>query len=280
MTMNQKNIVIIPIYKESLKDFEIVSLKQCLHVFSQRPVFFVTYRELTLDFYNEIIAASGTVSGIEFFDKTYFDSVWGYNNLLLSLEFYSRFHDYENMLIYQLDAYAFQDDLDAWCTRGYDYIGAPWFKKHRTHEEGKRLWKVGNGGFSLRRIKSYIDILSCEGPLFNPWESWRRLNTYDLTHMPLKLVFLLAKYFGYKNTLHELLQIFKNNEDVFWSSAFVNSSIPFRVPSAKEAISFAFEKSPGYLFKMNGNKLPFGCHAWQKYEFDTFWKQHINLEVY
>ena len=30
------------------------------------------------------------------------------------------------MLIYQLDAYVFKDELLNWANKGYDYIGAPW----------------------------------------------------------------------------------------------------------------------------------------------------------
>ena len=44
----------------------------------------------------------------------------------------------------------------------------------------------------------------------------------------------------------------------------------------EEAIAFSFELSPSYLYKLNGNYLPFGCHAWYKYEYENFWKQHIN----
>ena len=32
------------------------------------------------------------------------------------------------MLIYQLDAFVFQDDLAYWCQQNYDYIGAPWLR--------------------------------------------------------------------------------------------------------------------------------------------------------
>ena len=28
------------------------------------------------------------------------------------------------MLIYQLDCYLFEDKIDEWCNKGYDYIGA------------------------------------------------------------------------------------------------------------------------------------------------------------
>lgn len=30
-------------------------------------------------------------------------------------------------MIYQLDAWVFNDELSSWCSLGYDYIGAPFF---------------------------------------------------------------------------------------------------------------------------------------------------------
>lgn len=43
---------------------------------------------------------------------------------------------------------------------------------------------------------------------------------------------------------------------------------------SEEASHFAFEKHPSFLFSQNG-QLPFGCHAWRKYEYDEFWGKYI-----
>ena len=51
-------------------------------------------------------------------------------------------------------------------------------------------------------------------------------------------------------------------------------NVTLNVPTAKEAIPFAFEMCPSYLYHENGNCLPFGCHAWQKQE-PGFWKPFI-----
>ena len=42
-----------------------------------------------------------------------------------------------------------------------------------------------------------------------------------------------------------------------------------------QAIKFSFEVMPSYLYKLNNNVLPFGCHAFEKYESD-FWKIIFN----
>jgi hypothetical protein len=48
----------------------------------------------------------------------------------------------------------------------------------------------------------------------------------------------------------------------------------FRRPKAKEALHFAFEMEPRKAYKMTNHKLPFGVHAWEKYDAE-FWKEWI-----
>lgn len=55
-----------------------------------------------------------------------------------------------------------------------------------------------------------------------------------------------------------------------------NSWLKPKYPDYKKNIQFAFEKYPSYLYNLNNKKLPFGCHAWQKYEYNTFWYNFIN----
>ena len=39
-------------------------------------------------------------------------------------------------------------------------------------------------------------------------------------------------------------------------------------------MSFAFEARPRTLYEMNGRQLPFGCHAWFRYDL-AFWKPFV-----
>jgi hypothetical protein len=48
----------------------------------------------------------------------------------------------------------------------------------------------------------------------------------------------------------------------------------FSVAPVEKAIGFSFEKLPQKLYNLNHNNLPFGCHAWFKYDFD-FWEPFI-----
>ena len=102
-------IIVVPIYRPELRETERMSLLQLQRVLGDYPRVFLAPASLSFDF-----GALG-----------YFDGLSGYSCLMLSDEFYARFADYQYVLIYQLDAFVFQDTLRAFCALGYDYIGAP-----------------------------------------------------------------------------------------------------------------------------------------------------------
>jgi hypothetical protein len=60
------------------------------------------------------------------------------------------------------------------------------------------------------------------------------------------------------------------NEDLFWGLFVPAQCSFFRVPQATEALAFAFEAHPDFLYQLNQQTLPFGCHAWQRYQ-PEFW---------
>ena len=61
------------------------------------------------------------------------------------------------------------------------------------------------------------------------------------------------------------------NEDLFFSS-LVNEN--FRVAPVDIALQFAFERQVKKCFEMNHHQLPFGCHAWERYDAE-FWKPYM-----
>jgi hypothetical protein len=75
-------------------------------------------------------------------------------------------------------------------------------------------------------------------------------------------------------TLEEELKSYTFNEDLFWSLEAPKHDSQFRVASAEVALPFAFEMSPSWCFENNNNKLPFGCHAWARYD-RAFWEQYL-----
>jgi hypothetical protein len=138
------------------------------------------------------------------------------------------------MLIYQLDAFVFEDSLLAWCAKGYDYIGAPKMRKHHISGRFSCQPVLFNGGLSLRKVKPLLRYIRLYQLFFNEW---------------------LA------------------NEDAMFSFA-QRRVYPFRfllnLPDWKEALAFSIEQNPQTGYKILG-KLPFGCHAWERYE-PSFWK--------
>ena len=148
-----KIIIIIPVYKKLLTEDEILSLKQCFKVLSKYEIRLACPENLDVSEYNKII---GKTIKTERFAPCLFEGIKGYNELTTNCEFYNRLHDFDFMLIYQLDAWVFTDSLMYWCRQKYDYIGAPWFSDYGSYEGGQQLWTVGNGGFSLRRVKKFL----------------------------------------------------------------------------------------------------------------------------
>jgi len=273
--MSNNNVIIIPVYKITLTNFELISLCQCLKVLNKYDIYVVTYKELDLNIILNVFQKYNVICHFKIFDKSYFESISGYNHLMLSLDFYTRFRKYKYMLIYQLDAYVFRDELDYWCKKGYDYIGAPWFEEYGTFEDGKKLWKVGNGGFSIRKIDSFIRLISFKGPILKPYIIFKSIDLKKSTNLLRIISFSIAKCFGYKNNISYLIRQNEENEDCFWTLTFEHSWVKIKIAPLDLAIEFAFEKSPAYLFNQKNYKLPFGCHAWEKYDYYNFWRLYI-----
>jgi hypothetical protein len=268
-------IICIPIYKTTPQWNELISFNQCIKILYKHPICIVTHKSLNIDYFLRILEKTNLSYYVEYFDEFYFKNILGYNQLLLSKEFYTRFNQYTFLLIHQLDVYVFRDEVFYWCNQNYDYIGAPWFANYGTFENDDKLWAVGNGGFSLRKINTFIQILSFKFPIHKPYYIWKNLNYLKKEKLVFKFVLFFLECLGYRNNIHYLLLNNKINEDAFWTFTFRNSWVKFNTAPIDLAIRFSFEKSPSFLFLKNKNKLPFGCHAWEKYEYSSFWSKFI-----
>lgn len=263
-------IIVIPVYKEKPDNFEILSFKQVLKVLGNYPIAIITYPGFVLKEYYELAQSNNVNLKVEFFSIQYFQSLQGYNRLCLNEELYLRFSLFEYMLIYQLDAFVFSDQLEFWCNKGYDYIGAPWFEDNQSHEKGAELWAVGNGGFSLRKLSAFINLFNQNKPIY-PFKS-----LYKRSKKKGWLWFLNAYFFNKENTLQDLINAWTDAEDIFYCLKLTDTNFKLNIPSIPDALQFSFEQSPEYLFNLNNNKLPFGCHAWSRYEYETFWHKKIH----
>ncbi len=100
-------------------------------------------------------------------------------------------------------------------------------------------WRVGNGGLSLRRVASHLDVVTRLSDVVDDFLKHPRNHLY--------------------------------NEDVFFSTEVNLHGLNFRYPKWEEALKFAFDKYPALCFKLNGNELPMGCHSWYKKRMRRFW---------
>ncbi len=273
-----KPIVLIPVYKIKISDNEVRSLKQCLNILDKHSICIVHPYSLNLSTYKNIADQLKKEITFKAFDKKYFANIQGYNKLMLSLKFYSSFSKYDYMLIYQLDAWVFRDELNLWCKKGYDYIGAPWFKGWGKASKDSPIIGIGNGGFSLRKIKSAIRCLRIlKGIRFLDNQLKRFLTKEGINNkklsnfmmLPYKILKINSEY------LNHIINDHQTFEDLVWSKYISKTFSGFRIAPINEGIGFSFEVNPNLLYFKNNQKLPFGCHAWEKYEFNTFWVKHI-----
>lgn len=255
--------VIVPLYKESLTASEEFSFRNTLAVLCNHDIYVICPKRLT-DYLLILKKETGLFFNIEFFSDSFFADVSGYNRLMMSVEFYRRFNLYEYIIIVQTDALVISDQVETWCQRGYSYIGAPWFDGLDKPTKPLTFLGVGNGGFSLRKVQDFLRVLSY--PRYLPFKFIK--DNYNSSFFYRFIKFIRYRFiFSYSDYFLGP----KINEDFFWGLVVPKKCKFFLVPEPEEAISFAFEVLPEYLFELNGHELPFGCHAWEKYNF-SFWR--------
>ncbi len=239
MKLSRDNLVIIgiPIYKSILNDLERISLEQVRKMLGHYPIAFIGPQSLRFDYGSEYSSFK-----VERFPDEYFHSTSSYSQLLLSEDFYQRFSEYQFLLIYQLDAFVFSDRLEEFCHLNFDYIGAPVPKVYWPYVNTI----IGNGGFSLRKIKSMINALRNRNRLY----------------------------------IDPLLEDDLNKaEDIFFAFCSTKKELEFKVPSLRKAFAFSMEYDVYHCFRNLNKQLPFGCHGWYRTHFDV-WKPYIEAYGY
>ncbi len=264
--------IAVPLYREELTSEEEISLRHLEHFLGKYDKYLITPKSLRAH-----------RQGFEKkrFKNDFFKSTRTYSALLLSKEFYETFSDYSYVLIYQLDALVFSDQLLEWCDAGYDYVGAPWLVGvNAPHVTAPT---VGNGGFSLRKVESFLRVLNSTNYCVEPDIYWENFCAGKSKHV---------RYLNLPRRYLKRLKIFNGveweaarwtkggwsshgpNEDLFWSYEAVKYDPKFRIAPVEEAVRFAFEVSPRECFEMSNHTLPFGCHAWAKYD-KEFWEPYL-----
>lgn len=243
--------IIVPVYKEKLDITEELSFKRLHKVIYENerpfhmddfrdwkeiPVYLVCPKGMNTDKYKEIYPSIQ----IKEFPKKYFKSISTYSQLLINYDFYKSFNEYDYMCIYQLDCYIFGKvtDITNWCNKGYDYVGGPIISENAGWSEVNKggKWKpvVGNGGFSLRKIKTFLEITDPKGE-FREY--------YKVTDELLKNVIYEDKYF-----CNDIIRFYDIN-----------------IPDWLEASRFAIDMNADLFYNnIKINYFPVACHAWPK----------------
>ena len=269
--------IVTPLYQLPLAEDDKVSLHHLREYLGEFDRFLVGPEKLLRD-----LAGAGEFCGftLRIFPDRFFKSVQDYSRLMVTEEFYRAFSDYEYILIYQLDCLVFSQDLEDWCHRGWDYIGAPWFKDHGENT-AEGFWAVGNGGLSLRNVASALNVLTSTQLVDDPKVRGRKTQGFGsmprLRNLLIALrTFLLGR--GYHNHVRWLIREYekhpKFHEDLFWAFGARRVMPDFKTPTPQQAVAFSFEMAPRYCFEANSSRLPFGCHAWAKYD-RAFWEPFL-----
>lgn len=249
-------IIVIPIYCD-MSHTERISLERCISVLGRYPINLLHPVSYSVAPIIEQYGSQADISETAMDDR-HFKSVQTYSDLLLSTFFYDCYADYEFMLICQLDAYVFRDELQQWLDSGYDYVGAPWIPTEyywkRTygmlHQRIRRLFPVdvchiphcfkyfavGNGGFSLRNIQKIRQVVADDREIID------RCHYYEDWYIS---------------------QVATRTHDI-------------RIPDWRTALRFSFEQSLSHCYALNNRQLPFGCHYWNSpKKYKRFWHRFI-----
>ncbi len=196
----------------------------------------------------------------ERFDRRFFKGIKGYNRLLLSDAFYARFSKYPYLLIAQPDAVVWQDKdrISEFIGKGYDYYGAPWIPERRIWEwifPKKKVFpgfsircckkagcgiRMGNGGFSLRRVKACRKLIRKY--------RWRKCYWF-----------------------------WKRNEDIFFGLLGLDNRNGFKLADVACGKGFALEY--GLKESVKAGKVPYAVHGWKK-EFASYEEMRAFLAGY
>ncbi|MEY2653815.1 MAG: hypothetical protein RLZZ524_843 [Pseudomonadota bacterium] len=258
--------VAIPIYKTGLTAAEVLSITRCADVLGRWPLYFIGPERLRPHL-DDLCRRFGAGFQVKTYADAYFSGITGYNRLMRSVDFYRSFTGHSHLLIAQTDTLVIADELAAWCERDVSYVGAPWFVGGSEPTWPLAFSGVGNGGFSLRRLDDVVRVL----------QTPRRIPNF----VKSRSGGARGPVLWFRRFKHEYWRAYtfeplfpSANEDLFWGVLVPAACDFFKVPRPEDAIGFAFEVAPRHLYDLNANRLPFGCHAWERYD-RQFWEEQL-----
>jgi hypothetical protein len=273
MIASNSCVILIPLYKSvsSLSEGEKLSIRRTNTIFSAHDIIFIAPDSINVTEYEVEFS-----NDLNFFliPDIHFDDINSYSKLLMSSFFYVYFKQYDWMLICQPDVYVFKNDLHQFTNQNeYFFIGAPVIDSQIKGWENQ-TW-VGNGGFSLRRIKTCIDVTKRLEKIkkISSFLGVNNLMDKNILFLFFRVVIETFSRINYNSFVTKYLHEGPVNEDVFWCLWVPLIFKKNRPADIATATKFSFETNPESLFQRIGN-LPMGCHAWEKYN-PEFWRNYI-----
>lgn len=215
-------------------------------------------------------------------DRRHFGSAANHNRMLYRTDFWENFAQYEYVLMYHLDALVFSDQLREWCDRGLDYIGSPFLRC--ADAPWVRTERVGNGGFALYRVPSVLKVLwnrfADDPSRYFHDRFWRQIEFQRNLLRPVRAAmpaWLKGRATApLRSGLQKLdhTEVSERGNDLFWSDQAKRYFPEFQVASLEDGLAFSFEMEPRRCFERTGGRMPFGCHAFGRYD-RAFWEEHV-----
>ena len=266
----KKCAIYINICDDNLKDYEILSLNRIIDLYCNNDNYDLLFHlPNTIDFNKLLNKYLDNNIKTKCYNDNYknvlcykdnellFESVNAYNNMLsLNQNFYGNFVNYYNyMLTYQLDGYIFDNQLEYFLNKKYDYIGGYYLPvyanliKYNEYENiNTEHHLIMNSGVSLKKLSFCIESIQ---------QNYKN--------------FIKGIEF---NNIHAYI----NDDDFF--SMFYTTEV-----NTLDSIRFSLNYSGAEThYAINNFQYPFCCHAFHKSRFlqkliENYNKEH-NLDYY
>ena len=253
-----KVCIVTPFHKQKLNDYEKLSLKTINKNFKDEKKYLVTFKDnnIKIPNYTNI-----------FFDKKYFLNIRTYTILCNSLSFYQKFRDFDYILICHFDVIVLKNNLKTFINSSLSYIGAPAGKKNPFDRTRKKLWArrfFCNGGFSLRKVSDFINVLESSKISF-PFNYYTIYECSKSGFFPFFSLLRKTKNHNFSNKGEYFAQNLNLHEDTFWSYFATIFYDEYKLPSLSETTNFCFDGDPFFFYKKNYFKLPMALHGHYNY---------------
>lgn len=259
-------VVVIPIPAPQLRPPEQQSLRRAFRLLARHPLVLLcpAGRAAAIAEAVAALVGPGARFTLHAVPDPWMASERTYNQLMLRPAFYAHYRAYSHLLIHQLDATVFADELLAWCRRPWDYIGPPCFGPGDPFDPSTVPFN-GVGGFSLRRIAAFEAALAAAPLVFRYGDLQRHLRGWSRRgRLVMHARWLACRLTGGcrlpapPSSLAHWLGI---NEDVIFGRQLPMVRPLFRVAPYDEAVRFGIDRHVDEQLRRLG-RLPFGAHAW------------------